>query len=484
VATQDVAASRLAEGVLPPEVSRFVRPGVRRRRGLLPSAVEAQNPARITKTTKQGDVHMTLPRSSAPYLAAIGALAALAACTSVSLKEQPAPAPAPAAAAPAAPPPPAWAQGRPDSMANSPLAPHAPVLTVTTTDKIALDKIKVPAGFKVEIWASGAPGARMMTRAENGTLFVGTRAIGRVYAITDAGGKREVKVFASGLTQPNGVVVKNGSLYVAAINQVFRFDNVEKMLDAYASKSAQPVDMTAAFNLPPHGHHGWKFLGVGPDNKLYIPIGAPCNICEPPPTNAQIRRYNLDGTGMEVIARGVRNSVGFDFHPQTGELWFTDNGRDWAGEEGPQDELNRVSKMGQNFGFPYCHAQGIVDPDIKKPNACDDVTMPVTLMGPHAAALGMRFYTGNMFPDEYKSSVLVARHGSWNRTQKAGYDVVRVTATPDGKNAQVTPFVTGFLDPATNAFWGRPADVLQMPDGSVLVSDEQNGAIYRVSYAK
>jgi len=429
----------------------------------------------------RGEIKM-LPRSSALCFASIGVLCTLAACSSVSLKEERSAAPAPAPSAAPAPPPPAWAQGRPDALANSALAPHAPVLTLTAPEKIALDKIVLPPGFKVEIWASGAPGARMMTRADNGTVFVGTRAIGRVYAITEAGGKREVKVFASGLTQPNGVVFKNGSLYVAAINRMFRYDNVEKMLDAYASKSAQPVDLTAAFDLPTHQHHGWKFLAVGPDDKLYIPIGAPCNICEPPATNAQIRRYNLDGTGMEVVALGVRNSVGFDFHPQTGELWFTDNGRDWAGEEGPQDELNRVGKSGQNFGFPYCHALGIGDPDIKKSNPCDGVVMPVVLMGPHTAALGMRFYTGSMFPPEYKNSILVARHGSWNRTQKAGYDVVVVTAGPDGRNAQVTPFMTGFLDPSANTFWGRPADVLQMPDGSVLVSDEQNGAIYRVSY--
>src|SRR5262245_31980777 len=220
-------------------------------------------------------------------LAFVGVLSALSACSSVSLKEAaPAPAPVPAVA-PSAAPPPAWAQGRPDSMADSTLTPHAPVLTVTAQEKIATDRIRVPPGFKVEIWASGAPGARMMTRADNGTLFVGTRAIGRVYAITDA------EVFASGLTQPNGVVFKNGSLYVAAINRVLRYDNVEEMLDACGSKSAQPVDLTAAFNLPTHQHHGWEFLAVGPDNKLYIPIGAPCNICDPPATNAQIRRYNL-----------------------------------------------------------------------------------------------------------------------------------------------------------------------------------------------
>jgi glucose/arabinose dehydrogenase len=199
--------------------------------------------------------------------------------------------------------------------------------------------------------------------------------------------------------------------------------------------------------------------------------------------HAQIRRYNPDGSGMEVIARGVRNTVGFDFHPKTGELWFTDNGRDWMGENAPEDELNRVGKPGENFGFPYCHANGIPDRDFPKPDACKGVTMPVTLMGAHAAALGMRFYTGSMFPAEYRESIFVARRGSWNRTSKNGYDVVTVRASPDGKGAKMTPFMTGFLDDKANNFWGRPVDVLQLPDGSILVSDEQNGAIYRVSHS-
>jgi glucose/arabinose dehydrogenase len=410
----------------------------------------------------------------------IGALVALtAACTT-----PPASAPAAPAAAPAAAPPPAWAQGRPASMANSPLAPHPGIMTVTPADRIPVDRLKVPAGFKVELWASGLPGGRMMARGDKGTVFVGTRAIGRVYAVTDSGGRREVSVLAQGLTQPNGVAVRGGALYVAAINQVLRYDDVENRRAAYAARTASPVDMTAAFNLPPDQHHGWKFLAVGPDNKIYIPIGAPCNICEPTANHAQIRRYNLDGSGMEIVARGVRNSVGFDFHPKTGELWFTDNGRDWAGENGPEEELNRVSKIGANFGFPYCHAQGVPDPDLKRDNPCANVTMPVTTLGPHAAALGMRFYTGSMFPSEYRDNALVARKGSWNRTQKFGYDVVRVTSAPDGSGAKVIPFVTGWLDEKTNAFWGRPADVLQLPDGSVLISDEQLGAIYRVSYAR
>jgi glucose/arabinose dehydrogenase len=375
-------------------------------------------------------------------------------------------------------PPPAWAQGRPAGMESSTLAPHAPRMTVTTPDKIPLDKLKVPSGFRVELWAHGMPGARMMTAGDKGTVFVGTRTIGRVYAVTDGGGERKTQVLAQGLTQPNGVVFRNGALYVAAISRVLRYDGIEDKL----ASPPQPVDLTQAFALPTDQHHGWKFLAFGPDNKLYVPIGAPCNICEPPAANAQIRRYNADGSGMEVVARGVRNSVGFDFHPRTGQLWFTDNGRDWAGEDGPEEELNRVASVGEDFGFPYCHAQGLADPDIKKPDACDGVTKPVATLGPHAAALGMRFYTGSMFPAEYRDRIFIARRGSWNRTEKFGYDVAVVTANPDGTNAKVEPFMTGFLDKQANGFWGRPVDVMQMRDGSLLVSDEENGAIYRVSY--
>jgi len=285
--------------------------------------------------------------------------------------------------------------------------------------------------------------------------------------------------------QPNGVLFHNGSLYVAAIHQVFRYDNIE---DALAKGNVpKPVDMTDAFKLPTEVHHNWKFLALGPDKKIYFQVGAPCNVCElNDEVHGQIRRYNLDGSGMEIVARGVRNTVGFDFHPKTGELWFTDNGRDWAGEDGFDDELNRLpaNMIGAHFGFPYCHANGQPDPDIKKANPCDKVIMPVALMGAHTAALGMRFYTGNMFPADYRDAVFVARRGSWNRTEKQGYDVLTVRATPDGKNAKVTPFMTGFLDKASNEFWGRPVDVLQLPDGSLLVADEQVGAIYRVSYKR
>jgi glucose/arabinose dehydrogenase len=265
---------------------------------------------------------------------------------------------------------------------------------------------------------------------------------------------------------------------VVTIDKVLRFDGIEDKLD-----SPQPTDVTDKFGLPPSNHHNWKFAAIGPDNKLYIAIGSPCNVCEiNTGLHGQIRRQNLDGSNIEIVARGVRNSVGFDWHPQTKELWFTDNGRDWAGDAGPEEELNRIpaKEEGAHFGFPYCHAAGIPDPDIKKPNPCLGVILPAALLGPHAAALGMRFYTGAMFPAAYKNNAIIARRGSWNRNQKAGYDVV--LATINGGKATIKPFVTGFLDEKANTFWGRPVDVLQMPDGALLVADEQNGAIYRVSY--
>jgi glucose/arabinose dehydrogenase len=375
-------------------------------------------------------------------------------------------------------PPPAWKQGMPASMADSKLAPHASPLTVTPVEKITVDKLKVPNGFKVELWAHGMPGARMMTRGDKGTIFIGTRVIGKVYAVTDKDGKRTHKVVAEGMQQPNGVAFKDGALYVISIDKALRFDGIEDKLDA-----PQPTDISEAIKLPASTHHNWKFAAVGPDNKLYISIGVPCNICEIDTGKyGLIRRQNLDGSNIEIVARGVRNSIGFDWHPQTKELWFTDNGRDWAGDNGFEEELNRVAanNVGGFFGYPYCHANNQPDPDIKKPNPCAGATAPAALLGPHAAALGMRFYTGNMFPAAYKNTAFIARRGSWNRTKKLGYDVVQAKIA--GGKATITPFLTGFLDAQTDAFWGRPVDVLQMPDGALLVTDEQNGAIYRVSH--
>ena len=377
-------------------------------------------------------------------------------------------------------PPPAWHQGKPPAMADSKLAPHPGKMTETPASEIPVNKLKVPSGFKVELWASGLPGGRAMALSEDGKkVYVGTRVIGRVYEVTDAGDKRTVRVVVDKLTQPAGVAYKDGALWVFAIDKVLKFDGIAKGGDA------KPQDLTGKFDLPKEQHHNWKYIAFGPDNKLYVPFGAPCNICEPAKEYAQIRRYNADGSGKEVIATGVRNSVGFDWHPKTKQLWFTDHGRDWMGDDGPQDELNRLTKAGQNFGFPYCHADGKVDSEFKKQDACKGVTRPVALMGPHAAAMGVKFYTGKMFPSEYQNTMFVARKGSWNRTKPAGFDVVNVRVGEDGKGAKVTPFLTGFLeDKEGYKFWGRPAYIAQMPDGALLVSDEQVGAIYRISYEK
>jgi glucose/arabinose dehydrogenase len=376
--------------------------------------------------------------------------------------------------------PPIWKQGMSDKMKDSKLAPHAGKMTETPASEIPVDKIKAPRGFKVELWASGLPGGRAMALSDDGKkVYVGTRGIGRVYEVSDEGSKRSVRTVADKLTQPAGVAYKDGALYVFAIDKVLKYDGIA------SNPKAQAQDLTAKFELPPEQHHNWKYVAFGPDGKLYVPFGAPCNICEPSKEYAQIRRYNADGSGKEVIATGVRNSVGFDWHPKTGELWFTDHGRDWMGDNGPQDELNRLAKPGANFGFPYCHANGIADVDFRKQDGCKGVTRPVHLMGAHAAAMGVKFYTGKMFPAEYRNSMFIARKGSWNRSKPNGFDVVNVRVDAQGKNAKVTPFLTGFNESKESyKFWGRPAYVAQMPDGALLVSDEQVGAIYRVSYQK
>ena len=372
---------------------------------------------------------------------------------------------------------PAWQQGRAQDQASSTLAPHAGRLTAVPATEIPLNTLKLPPGFRIELWAAGMPGIRAMSRAESGKIYAGTRGIGRVYEITDNGGQRTSRVLVDKLNQP-AVTYHNGALYVMAIDKVLRYDGIDR------NPAVQPVDLTARFNLPPEQHHNWKYIRFGPDGKMYVPFGAPCNICQVGQPYAQIRRYDADGSNMEVIATGVRNTQGFDWHPVTRELWFTDHGRDWMGDNAPEDELNRLSRAGQFFGFPYCHAGGIADRDIKRDRPCDGVTLPVVTTGPHAATMGIHFYTGTMFPPEYRNVAFVARKGSWNRTQKFGYDVVTVRANADGSNAQLTPFITGFLDTQKDAFWGRPVYFLQMPDGSLLLSDEQMGAIYRISYAR
>jgi glucose/arabinose dehydrogenase len=369
---------------------------------------------------------------------------------------------------------------KPDkSNQDSNLKPHPVPPIAPAADKLPVDKIKLPPGFKAEVWSSGHAGGRTMVMGDKGTMFMGTRVIGRVYAITDKGGKREVKVLLQGLTQPNGLAFKDGSLYVFAINKVFRYDNIEDKLD----QPPEPVELTKAYDLPDTIHHNWKYVAFGPDGKMYVQVGSNCNICETNPgIHGQIRRYNADGTGMEIVARGVRNTVGFDWHPVTKELWFTDNGRDWAGNGGPEDELNRIPKNmeGATFGFPYCHAMGVPDPDVRRPNPCAGVILPAALTGPHSAGLGIIFYTGDMFPKQYKNVAFIARHGSWNREKKFGYDVA--IARTSGSKAKIEPFLTGLLNEEKNEFYGRPSYVFQMKDGSLLVSDETSGATYRISY--
>jgi glucose/arabinose dehydrogenase len=355
------------------------------------------------------------------------------------------------------------------------LAPVAAPPVAAALDKLPVDKLKVPTGFKVEVYANGVANARSMTRGSDGTVFVGTRLVGRVYAITEKDGKRTVKTIAEKLHRPNGVAFKDGALYVAELSRVLRYDDIEKKLDAPGEPKVVYDD------LPKDEPHGWKFIGIGPDNKLYVPIGAPCNICEPPATHAQIRRINLDGSGAEVVARGVRNTVGFDWQPGTGTLYFTDNGRDWLSESVPEDELNRLTKPGQeHFGFPFCHQGDLLDNELGWGKSCSEATPPVVNMGPHSAALGMRFYTGSAFPEKYRSAIFVARHGSWNKTARVGGDIQAVMLNPDGSVARTEDFLTGFLQ--DNNYVGRPADVLVMPDGALLVSDDYNGAIYRISY--
>jgi glucose/arabinose dehydrogenase len=335
-------------------------------------------------------------------------------------------------------------------------------------------KLKLPKGFKIEVYASGMADARSLRIGDRGTLFVGNRVQDKVWAVVDKDGKRTNKIIARGLDRPNGLAFKDGTLYVAEGTRISKLEKIEDNLDN------PPAPTVIYSDLPNHQSHGWKFIGIGPDNKLYIPVGAPCNICIPPEQNAQLRRINLDGSGAEVVARGIRNTVGFDWNPASKELYFTDNGRDWLSEDLPNDELNRITKVGEHFGYPYCHQGDIADQELGWGKSCSDFTPPVGLMGPHSAALGMRFYTGSMFPSEYRNAIIVARHGSWNKSRKIGGDVVVVKLNKDGTVKSIQPFITGFL--VDNGYIGRPVDVQVMKDGSLLVSDDYNGAVYRVSY--
>jgi len=392
-------------------------------------------------------------------------------------QEKPPPAPRGEKPAPNVQPAPTTVPGRPD-IPNAEVAKvlrgvPAPPLP-TPADKLALAQLKLPKGFRIDVYASGIANARSLRVGDKGTVFVSNRQLDKVYAVVDKDGKREAKVIASGLDRPNGLAYLNGTLYIGEGTKISKLEKIEDQLDN------PPKPVVIYDDLPNHQSHGWKFIAIGPDNKLYINVGAPCNICIPPEENAQIRRINLDGSGAEAFARGVRNSVGFDWHPATKELYFTDNGRDWLSEDLPEDELNRVTKAGQHFGFPYCHQGNFTDREVGWGRSCEEFVKPVALLGPHSAALGMRFYTGKMFPESYRNAIFIARHGSWNRTKKIGGDVVVARLNKDGTVKSVEPFITGFLH--NNEYWGRPVDVHIMKDGSLLISDDHAGAVYRVTY--
>lgn len=316
-----------------------------------------------------------------------------------------------------------------------------------------------------------------MTLGANGTVFVGNRSGGTVYAVvdTDRNGKADtVHTIATGLDAPNGVAFREGALYVAEISRILRFDEIERNLD----RPPKPVVVNDEY--PKDRSHGWKFIAFGPDGKLYVPVGAPCNICErSDPIYASITRINPDGTGREVFARGVRNTVGFDWHPRTRELWFTDNGRDWMGDDMPTDELNHAPQAGMHFGFPFVHQGDMPDPEFGQGKKIAEFAPPARKLGPHVASLGMRFYTGRMFPEQYREHIFIAEHGSWNRSSPIGYRVTLVRLSGSQAVSYET-FAEGWLQ--GRQAWGRPVDVLVMPDGALLVSDDKAGMIYRIAY--
>lgn len=344
---------------------------------------------------------------------------------------------------------------------------------------LPIDKIKLPPGFKIEVYASGLPSARSMTMGNKGTLFVGTRKNDKVFAVADTDNdKKADKIYTlvQGMQAPNGVAFKDGALYFAEVSRIWRLDDIENRLES----PPKPVLISKSF--PSDVHHGWKFIRFGPDGKLYVPVGSPCNVCERDDRRyGSILRMNPDGSELKLYARGIRNTVGFDWDPVTKELWFTDNGRDNLGNNLPPDELNHATTEGQHFGFPYCHGKRIPDPEYGAKNkfACLQGVPPAQELGPHVASLGMRFYTGQMFPEEYRNQIFIAEHGSWNRNEKLGYRIMLVRLK-DNQPVSYEVFAEGWLQ--GQDAWGRPVDVEIMDDGSMLVSDDHAGAIYRISY--
>lgn len=352
-----------------------------------------------------------------------------------------------------------------------------PLVAMAALQNLSLNLIQLPKGFKIEVFADKLPNARSLTIGDKGTVFVGTHRSGKVYALqdTDGDGKADkIYTIAENLDMPNGVTFHKGALFVAENSRILRFDRIESQLEK------PPAPVVIYDKLPSEAYHGWRYLRIGEDNKLYVSIGVPCNVCkENNPLFGTINRMNPDGSQFETVVEGVRNSVGFAWHSQTKELWFTDNGRDWLGDKLPDDELNRVTALGQHFGFPYCHAGTITDPLFGKGHKCDEFQAPALKLGAHVAPLGIRFYTGTQFPPEYYNQIFIAEHGSWNTSRPVGYRIVSVRLN-DSKVEDSKVFAEGWLQ--DDRMWGRPVDLEIMPDGALLVSDDLAGVIYRISY--
>jgi len=348
-----------------------------------------------------------------------------------------------------------------------------------------LKKLNLPPGFKVSVYSNKVPGARQMYLSDTGTLFVGSIVPNSVYALPDRnkdGKPDEVITIASNLAKPNGVAVRNGALYVGEVHQIIRYDNIEEQLKNKPATGGKFASSVVNKTLPNVEWHGYRYIRFGPDDMLYFGIGMPCNVCEKPDERfGSLSRMKPDGSGFEVFGRGIRNTVGFDWHPETKQIWFTDNGRDYLGDNLPPDELNCAPQKGMHFGFPYRYAMNVPDPEFgfKAPKNLK-FTPPAMPLGPHVASLGMRFYTGNQFPEKYRNNIFIAEHGSWNRDKKIGYRISHVTIE-NGKATKYEPFLSGFLQ--GDEAWGRPVDLCLMPDGSMLVSDDRCGAIYRITYS-
>jgi glucose/arabinose dehydrogenase len=375
-------------------------------------------------------------------------------------------------------PPPDWFLGD-ETAEQKGLAPPSGPATPTPLAELQnnLKQIKLPAGFKIEVYASGLPEARQMALGSDGTLFVGSFNATNVYAVTEKDGKRSVKTILKGLNMPTGLAFHDAALYVVAIDKLLRYDNPEASLDK------MPAAVVVYDDMPPYVAHGWKYIVTDKTGGMYLPFGPPFNIGIPPTSVSQVRRVDSKTGLAEIMALGVRNSVGGDIDPRTGDYWFTENARDWISDDLPSDKLNHITRIGEHFGYPYCHQGDLPDPKFAMGHSCKEFTPPVLNLGAHVAPLGMKFYTGDQFPAEYRNNIFIAEHGSWNRHKYQGARIQRVIVDPDGKNAREETFAQGWLT-GDQEYSGRPADILVAKDGSLLVADDWAGAIYRISYAK